>query len=202
VAVVAVEEVPPVDRKLCKRGDKKNGQAMVEFLLGLVGIIFLLIGLLQVRELSWNSSQMNLDMRGLLADRMIEQTGVTSGGQMVYSQGHDEGNDERKYTDDDIMLSTSPYTFVDSFLAYVGYSEDSTFDGTRMKEYLKNYKLDDPYKALDETPSDISDTFDMIYQDAYVEVMVLPYMQQLTGKRAIELQGGIWMPELGGLMEE
>jgi hypothetical protein len=201
-AAEAVEEVPLVDHKPPHQNSGKSGQAMIEFLLGLVGIMFLLVGLLQARELSWHSSQMNLDVRGELAEQMLGQNAVPSSGEMVYSEGHDKGEDGLLYTDDDLMLSASPFDFVNAFLEYVGYSGASSMGGSTTKDYLENYGVQDPYQALDETSANISDTFDMLYQDSHVEVMVLPFMQNLIGKSTIDLQEGIWMPHLGDLMEE
>lgn len=202
VAVAAAEGVPPVDRKSRQRREGKSGQAMIEFMLGLVGIMFLLVGLLQARELSWNIAQMNLDVRGELAEQMLEEVAETSNGQMLYSEGHDVGEDGLMYTDDDNMLSTTPFGFSEMFLEYVGYTEAGSLGGDTAQEYLENYSLNDPYEALEEITIEISDTFDMIYQAGSVEVDVLPFMQSLIGKTSIELDVGIWMPRLGGLMDK
>ncbi|MDF7807715.1 hypothetical protein P4E94_09725 [Pontiellaceae bacterium B12219] len=199
--VTAAEEVlvhPGAPRKY-RIAEAKSGQAMIEFILGLVGIMFLLIGLLQVRELSWTSTQMSLDIRENIADQMTG-SGSLQSGVLNYSEGHTRGADNRMYTSDDKMMTGSISSFLGNFMDHSGYSTPSSQGGLSTKEYLSDYNLHDPYMALDSVSANLAEPFDMLYQPGSDDIFVLPFISPLIGKGRIDIETEVWMPELGNLM--
>jgi hypothetical protein len=200
-AVAAVEEVPLVDRRTSRDWKAaKRGQAMVEFLLGLVGIMFLVAGLLQAREISYKNLKMQCDSREDMAD-LLTGAGSSQSGDFVYSKGHDTGNDKKMYTGDDVMLSDSPSTFFGSFLPASGYIEPPTGSGS-IQEYFSEFETarNDPYASLEDT-GDLGASFNMLFSQDSAEIRIMPFLRRIIGKNMFILERSIWMPKLDGLME-
>lgn len=68
-------------------GASKNGQAMIEFLLGLVAIMMLLLGVNLIATIVYYDFTTIYSAREDVADRLIARSAATSGGSSAYDFG-------------------------------------------------------------------------------------------------------------------
>ncbi|WP_168433401.1 hypothetical protein [Pontiella sulfatireligans] len=183
--------------RVCKKA--KSGQSMIEFLLGLICIVFLVAGLMQAREISCENLKMISLAREDVAD-LLTGNGSSEQGDYVYSEGHDEGNDQRRFTGDDVMLSGTASSFFSDFFSSARYNEPPIAGGESIQQYLEDYEQVDPYAALEST-GDLGNTYNMLFTQRSTDIEIVPVIRRLVGKGSFILSRGIWMPELDGLME-
>lgn len=195
-------ELVEVPSMKCVANNHKSGQAMAEFLVGLVGIMFIILGLLQVKSLSTSSMDLFIELRGKLADAMVDPASTPSG-YFVYASGNDMGPDKRAYTPDDQLMGSSADSFFPDFLAAVDY-DGGTSGGTGLKRFLEEFGTrtpeSDKYLKVEDT-NDLAASFDMLLVSEDESVPILPYLSRLVGKSEIIFREKIWMPKSAGLRE-
>lgn len=188
------EEGRLVDRRFHSR----SGQAMAEFLVGLVGIMFLIVGLQQIAILSEKSFEIHHKVRGDLAVQLTDSDDFIEG--FVYAMKTDAGADRKAYTgDDQIVVGTDD--------VYEGpFSVMYAVDYGGLNWYLSGYPHpshdNDPYARLkDNGDGEESEDFAMFYAEERVPVEVVPFFRRVLGRDSINLRQQVWMPALDGLME-
>jgi len=173
----------------------KSGQAMAEFLLGLVAIMLLMVGLQQVSIVSRKSFDAYVNSRGQVARMQIDPNSDYIEG-FEFAETVDPGNDGKNYTGDDevVVGDDSFYTEGRGFLHMVDYA--------LLEGYLWDWEREDHYyKLSDSAFSSISESFSMFYGLDYQEVEVVPFLDKVVGRETILLERGVWMPWWGGLIQ-
>ena len=177
----------------------RSGQAMAEFLVGLVGIMLLVVGLQQIAILSEKNFEMHHKVRGDLAVQMTESSSPFIPG-FSFATKTDLGADGKAYTgDDQVVVGTDDvYTGPNGLMSAVDYG---WMRGT-LWDYAPPSRDNDPYNRLAESGfSDLSKKFEMFYAEDRVPVEVVPFLRRLLGRDSINLRQQAWMPALDGLME-
>lgn len=175
---------------------------MTEMLAGLVGIMFLILGLLQYREMSIRSFEGHISTREDLAKQMNDNSQPQ--GDFIFSQGASVGSDEKMYTGDDGIEPASPGFFSGAepkgFLSAVGYQDADMNNGRGLESYLSEYERQDPFNRLG-TTSGLAQSYDMLLSTDTVQIDVLPFLRQLLGRSSITVERKAWMPRTEGLMD-
>ena len=197
------EEEPAVAHKQNRLKKKsREGQAMTEFLVGLVGIMFLVVGLLQYREMSIQSFEGHINTREDLAKQMIDNSGAH--GDFIFSQGASVGADEKMFTGDDGIEGASQGFFNGTepkgFLMAVGYDDSNTEWGSGLQSYLSDYDREDPYSRLGNS-SGLAESYDMMLSTDTVQVDVMPFLRRVLGRSTVTIERKAWMPRIEGLMD-
>jgi hypothetical protein len=196
------EERPVAPRKTVQRKKSREGQAMSEFLVGLVGIMFLVVGLLQYREMSMNSFEGHIRTREDLAKQMNDNSSPQ--GNFIFSQGASVGADEKMYTGDDGIEATSQGFFNGAdpkgFLSAVGYRDSDAEGGTGLESYLSDYDSLDSLNRLGNS-SGLAESYDMLFSTDTVQIDVLPFLRRVLGRSTITIERKAWMPRTEGLMD-
>jgi hypothetical protein len=203
VGVVHREEGRPVvHRKTVQCKKSREGQAMSEFLVGLVGIMFLVVGLLQYREMSINSFEGHIRTREDLAKQMNDDSSPQ--GDFIFSQGASIGADEKMYTGDDGIESASQEFFNGAdpkgFLSAVGYNDSDADGGTGLESYLSDYDSLDPLNRLGNS-SGLAESYGMLLSTDTVQIDVLPFLRRVLGRSTVTIERKAWMPRTEGLMD-
>lgn len=173
----------------------RSGQAMAEFLVGLVGIMLLVVGLQQISIISKSSFDAHVNARTRLAEQLIDPMSDYTG-EYIFVDTVDKGPDEKLYTGDDRIVEgdDSFFTEGDGFLDLVNYYDLS---GT-----LLDYDMEDPYHRMEDSSFlELSESFSMYYGMDIQEVEVVPFLRKVVGRDYIELQREAWIPSWGKLME-
>ena len=185
-----------VDRKRYpSKNHARAGQAMAEFLVGLVGIMLLVVGLQQVALVSRGSFDAHINVRRLLAEQMTDPMSNYSG-DYAFFPTTDPGLDDKKYTGDDVRVTgdDSFFTKREGYRYAVDYST--------LSEYLDEYGCDDPYYHLSKrTLADLSKSFEMFYAVDQQPVVVVPLLRQVLGRDSLGLEQSGWMPAWDKVMQ-
>ena len=182
-----------MDRKL--NTSSRSGQAMAEFLVGLVGIMLLVVGLQQISIISRKSFEAHVNVRTQLAEQLADPMADYSG-DYVFVATVDKGLDQKNYTGDDRIVEGDDGLFTEGngFLDLVNYYDISG--------YLLGHDLEDPYHRLDDSSFLIlSESFSMYYAQDNQQVEIVPFLRKVVGRDTIELKREAWMPSWGNLME-
>lgn len=173
----------------------RSGQAMAEFLVGLVGILVLVVGLQQISIVSKKSFAAHTAARTQVAEQLADPTWDDYTGDFVFVDAVDPGIDQKVYTGDDNVVEgdDSFYTEGKGFLHAVDYA--------LMNGYLVDHDRDDPYYRLNDSSfSILSESFAMHYGADVQPVELLPVLRKVVGKDSINLKRDMFMPSWKGLM--
>ncbi len=184
-----------MDRSLQLSFGSRSGQAMTEFLVGLVGILILVVGLQQISIVSRKSFAAHTAARAQVAEQLADPTWGDYTGDFVFVDAVNQGVDQKNYTGDDTIVAgdDSFYTEGKGFLHAVDYGE--------MKDYLLNHDRDDPYYRLsDSSFSILSESFSMHYGVDIQPVELLPVLRKALGRDSVKLKRDMFMPSWKGLM--
>lgn len=178
-------------------GTPKSGQAMAEFLVGLVGIMLLIVGLQQVSIISRKSFEAHVNVRTQLAEQMVDPMADYTG-DYIFVATVDKGEDQKGYTGDDRILEGDDGFFTEGngFLDLVNYYDVSGYllDPT--------YDREDPYHRLEDSSFLVlSESFSMYYAADNQAVDVVPFLRTVIGRDTINLKREAWIPSWGNLME-
>ncbi len=182
-------------RQSISKHHARSGQAMAEFLVGLVSIMLLVVGLQQIALVSVASFRAYSNVRGSLAEQMADtHSDYTEG--FVFATMTDPGADGKNYTGDDIVMVGTDDFFEKGkgFLHAVDYA--------MLRDYLWSYDREDPYYNLSDSDfSEMSKSFEMLYASDIQPVDVVPFLRRVLGRNMINIEQECWMPALDGLMK-
>jgi hypothetical protein len=168
---------------------RRNGQAMIELICGLVGVVVLIAMLLQINLISRVHTLSRIEARNAMADSL---TGLTPYGSASYLSGWESGSDAMDYSEDDTAKGGSSWGFVDAL-----------FTGARvetLETYLPTNRISDITLA---TESSLVGTFDVtrIEEDAD-PVEILPAVRKLVyDTDFLNLKHVIFMPWINDVMD-
>ena len=168
---------------------RKSGQAMLEFICGLVGVVVLIAMLLQINLISREHTLSRIEARSAMADSL---TGLTPYGSASYLSGWETGSDDMDYSEDDTAKAGSSWSFVDAL-----------FTGVRVETleiHLPTNRISDVTMA---TEASLVGTFDVTRIEEEAEpVEILPAVRKLVyDTDYLNLKHVIYMPWINNVMD-
>lgn len=167
-----------------QRSASESGQAMVELMVGLVALLALFAGLLQLGKLSTAQTDTLFNARREAGTRAMSTIAVSSAAD--YIRYWEEGDDERRYSVDD--------TFTDA--------DGSAFTATVTSRAVRDNSEwnimqrmpDNPIVALRDSPAPVTQ-FGLLEGKDSTTVPLLPIVQHLLyDAGSIEIESKVWMP--------
>jgi hypothetical protein len=186
VAVVAVEEAHVMDTK-------RRGSAMLELMIGLVTIIALFAGLVQIVSLSEARHATHVEARRLAGRYALRDVGSGMGqlSDADYISDWDPGADGRRHTYDDSASGGSPWSFSDDI---VQYSSPDSAGWTIIQQAAGDHLsplLGQPNPAA---------LFGLVEGEAHATVELLPAVKSLLyDADSIEVESRVWMTWTKGI---
>ncbi|MDP6525870.1 MAG: pilus assembly protein [Kiritimatiellia bacterium] len=175
--------------KTWKGTAESSGQAMIEFVIGLVAVMVLLAGLLQIASLTKAETDTMIDARREAAEKAMSDPSLLGTADFVGDVL--VGGDESKYSADDIHTTVSS----DEFVAYI--VEPS---GSSAAEWAIIDSV--PSNSFSAIRSSSVPTYElgMVKGDANDSVPLISAVQKLIyDDDSIEVESEVWMPWLRGI---
>ena len=166
-----------------------RGQALIEFLIGIIGIIALFAGLLQIASLSRAHTESMIEARSEAAEDAIGDTAFLASPD--YIEAVMEGADGTRYSADDSFTDGSSADFLDYIVEPSASSatEWAIIDGATGNQ-------------LSMLRSGLSPAYEMqmVRGTDSRDVDIIPAVQNLIyDAETIEVQSTVWLPWLGGI---
>ena len=171
------------------------GQAMVEFLIGLVGVAVLISMLLQISMISYDRTGMVIEARNDVAQRLAG--GALPSSDSDYLSGWDAGTDSQNYTEDDSSELGNAVGFMDGMT--------TAMDTPMLQARLESPFPANPYLRFnDSTSGNVSEVFGMFRVDGRTDpIEMLPAVRRLVANiETLVIEHEIYMPRTGNLMGE
>jgi hypothetical protein len=153
-------------------GRSREGQALIEFLLGLVAIMILVLGINLIAGTVYNDFITIYSAREEVADSLVSESAGTSGGSSTY----DFSTLKQEFTD-----ALNPSGTLESKL--------DEYPGDRENQFDFLWEGDDPLEDL--VGSQITST----------TPITSPFFQKILGRNSVVIQNAIYMPPWHDLME-
>lgn len=157
-----------------KRMDSRSGQAMVEFLLGLTGIIVILMALNLAASIVYNDFNTIYSAREEVADNLV--AGVVSSSAYNENQSYD------------------PSTSIEALREAI--IEDSEYD-----TFIEDYSTGTPdgFAFLSEGSDPLSNMTG-VQKSSSIDVTA-PLFQRILGRASVNINNAVWMPPWEDLMQ-
>ena len=163
----------------------RDGQALIEFIVGLVAILALTAGLLQLTTLANAQRDTLSDARQEAGQHAFLLTGPLEAPR--YIETWSPGPDDRTFSRDDVARETSQLPFQRQVVDRLG---SSPADWTVMDTIPDN-----PMADLRTTPEPV-DAFGLVVGSAHRNVTLLPAVRHLLfSADAIDVESKVWMTE-------
>jgi hypothetical protein len=157
----------------------KGGQAMTEFIIGLVVVIVLIASLLQVGALSSQHTEAMIEAREEAAEAAMSTLGMMD--IPDYIQSVEDGDDQSSYTRDDEIIDAIPSDMSNRILTHA--------DPDSLVGILPN----NPISAVNAAPLPQA-AFGLVRGYETRQVDLLPAVEHLLYNRpSIEVEGEVWM---------
>jgi hypothetical protein len=168
---------------------KREGQAMAEFLVGLVCIMLLIAGIQQVSILSQRGFKSMNEARYAMALQYAENP-PTEWPIFNFSEPAQAGRDQASYTADDTRPGGNDrfYQEIDGYLNKV--------DDGNLSDYLTQYRGYSVHSDLKFSEGTFAGTtaLNMMYTSDQEVVDVVPFMDKVLGRDRILIGRDLWMP--------
>lgn len=169
------------------RDNDRSGQSMIEFIVGLVAILVLSAGLLQIASLTRAQADVMNESRRIAGEQSLLD--MTTLEPAHFIQAMEMGPDNKKYTRDDTFTLADASTFRNTFInrtvendadwAYISRSGDEHF--TQMRNTAN--------------PSIV---FGMVQGESHQTVDLISAVQSLIYRApSIRVEGEVWMTRTG-----
>ena len=187
VVVAVAEEAHVMDTK-------RRGSAMLELMIGLVTIVAIFAGLVQIVSLSGARHATHVEARRMAGRNAFDDDFGSGMGQLSdadYISDWDPGADERRHTHDDSASSGSPGAFSDDIVQYsspdsAGWTIIQQAAGDRLSPLLGQ-----PNPAA---------LFGLVEGEAHANVELLPAVKSLIYHAdSIEVESRVWMTWTRGI---
>ncbi len=168
---------------------RKQGQAMIELIIGLVAVLVLVSGLLQVASLTKNHTDAMVEARGEAGRKAVDLFGGAESGD--YIKDWEAGADGKRYTRDDDFTGGSRGAFVGTIVDKAGRSQEDWDIITRT-----------PHKGMAELRSgaEPTETFGLLHGEARRDVVLLPAVRSLLYRAdSIDVESEAWMTWCTGI---
>ena len=167
----------------------RHGQAMIEFVVGIVAVLVLFAGLLQIIELSTTRTDAMIEARCEVAQAAIGGADVR--GTPSYLETWEDGADERNFSADDEPTIGNQGSFRSAILDKAAGNDDYA------------------WQTLNDMPNDVSDLrasdapvsrFGLLRGQESVTISLIPAIRHLVyDAEEIEIECTVWFPALGGI---
>lgn len=171
------------------RHTNRSGQAMIEFVVGLIAVMVLFAGLIQIASLTKVDTDVMVSARREAAERAMSDPTMLSTADFIDDVL--EGDDDARYSADDDHTTTSP----DDFLAYI-------VDPSASSEAEWDIIDDVPDNNFTLIRSSAAPAYElgMVHGDASDTVPLISAVQKLIyDDDAIDIESTVWMPWLRGI---
>jgi hypothetical protein len=169
--------------------DRRNGQAFVELIIGIVVIVMIVAGGIQYFYASNAHRKLTTTLRGEVGERAM--SGIPYISTPSYILTWDEGDDGIRHTDDDTPRTASPAALT----TIAGRSVNDTDDW----DLLEPLSRDNPMLSLSASPAPTAE-LGLIDIERSDTIAVDPAVRALIFDRpSITVRHSVWMPLLGGL---
>ena len=182
------EDLRTAERRLAPRPAPslapRQGQAMIEFIVGLIAVLALFAGLIQFVSLFIAQTDTFTNARRIAGSRAMAPVAIASGAEYILAW--DEADDKRRYSVDDTHSDADPIAFVDTI---VKRAARNVADWGQLEKIPRNAVRD-----LRDSPAPATMFGLMEGRDSQV-VPLLPVVRHLLYNRdSIELESSVWMP--------
>jgi hypothetical protein len=166
---------------------RKIGQAMVEFLCGLVGICVIISVLLQINVISREHMIAVLSARSQMGDLLSYSS--TGSSDADYLSGWSEGTDEYQYSEDDESETGSAVDFTGALATAIS---NEAFEVDFLAPYFQTNLISD----ICEAGSDVVDLFGVnMVEEETDSIELLPFVRNLVyDADDITLKYKVYMP--------
>lgn len=169
-----------------------SGQAMVEFVIGLVGVLVVTAGILLLAELDRADTE---TLAAASADAISDAMSGSIPSSFTPVQDWDEGLDGMRHTKDDKAVNGNFGGIRANISSYTAPNGD--WSGTR-RDDGSSVKYDDIVRFNDGTLTSSAFNFMRAHEEATVET--LPVLQSFMGlPGTITVENEVWMPAFSGL---
>ena len=159
----------------------RRGQAILELVVGLVAMLVVFAGLLQIGGLNRLHTRAMIEARSDAANRMF---GGVNAPDANYIRDRTPGPDGRRYTRDDAFNT-----------AFAGNFQDHVLDYAQLVP-LRNARPNNSIGNLDFNPTD----FDLVHVQKTYATNLFPIMRDLIyNANSIDVRADVFMTRLGGL---
>lgn len=175
--------------KTGKRGKNDiRGQSLVELVVGLLAVVLVLMGLLQIGRLGMEHTQTLLDGREKADELTITEDFDPIDPTAQYVWRVSDGADDRSYSQDDVRVPGEPQEIIDNVVEHA--------EPANLEIWMPTNSL-----AALERPDDFMQAFDLTYGQSHSErVELYPIIRNLVVEdEYIRLQRRVWMPWIRGI---
>lgn len=173
-----------------KRGgiSSRAGQSLVELVVGLLAIVLVFIGILQIGRIAREHTQILMNAREEVDEVVIADTFEPLNPAPDYAWGVDAGADGRDYSQDDVVLADNPNRIIDDVVAHATPDELDVWLSTNAIADLQ-------------VPATFMQAFDLTYeQSASGIIEFYPIIRNLVAEdERLRMDRRVWMPWLRGL---
>jgi hypothetical protein len=171
----------------------RNGQALIEFIVGLVVVVVLFAGLMQLTTLTRLHTETMVQARREAGERAMSQIGGSyqTASSAEYIKAVEEGDDGRPYSADDDIEKGNPFTFDEMIVSRAAENslEWSILDNAPADEIADLHGNGDP-----------ASLFGLVRGDEDVSVPVISAVQSLLyDSDTIDIEVEVWMALTEGL---
>jgi len=178
------------ERSAAQRDARVRGQAMIEMVVGLLAMMLLMVGLLQIGRFSIAHNRAQLTARERADRQAIQPTYTPPMAQPVYMRDWDEGVDGVRYTQHDVpVLGAAPEVGTE-ILVHAHPAQVSAYTDSQ------------PWNDLQASPQ-VMESLRFVRGFARsAEIPVYPLMQRLVvHDESLSMEQTVWMPWLQGIDE-
>ncbi len=168
---------------------RTQGQAMIEVIIGLVAVLVLVSGLLQVATLTKNHTDAMVEARREAGQRAVDLFGGSDSAE--YIRDWETGADTKRYTRDDEFTGGSQGAFVGTIVDKAGRAQGDWDIIART-----------PHQGMTELRSGAqpSETFGLVRGRATRDVQLLPAVRSLLYRAdSIDVESEVWMTWCTGI---
>jgi hypothetical protein len=167
---------------------KIAGQSLVELVVGLLAVVLVLMGLLQVGRLGLERTQTMMDGREAVDEVVMDSSFEPLDPGAAYGWGVADGPDRRSYSQDDLLLHGSPELIIEDVVEHA------------TPEALAIWAGETAITPL-EYQEDFMQAFDLSYEQSSSGIIELyPIIRNLvTDDERIIIRRRVWMPWLRGV---
>ncbi len=164
-------------------GSLVSGQSIVELTVGLLAVVLVLIGILQVCRLGMEHTQVMMNAREQVDEMALDDGLEFSGIIPDYLQRVAEGGDQKSYSQDDMLVGGDPQEVRRKIIAHTN------------PDLLRIWVGTNSMNSLDES-SILVDEFDFVYgQSQSKSIELYPIIRNFVVENdSIRMSRRIWMP--------
>lgn len=168
---------------------RRNGQAAVEFIVGMLVLVTILVGGIQYLVIANAHREITTTLRAEAGNRALNDFAFVS--RPPFLRNWDEGRDTIRHTDDDTPVSALPFTLT----AIASRSAAAPADW----QHLSPLARANPMTRMHDSPMPMAE-LSFVKAEHSTTVAVDPAVRQLIFDRpTVTVRHTVWLPLLGGL---